>query len=126
VFTADAQSHTTLEPHAAVADWNGDTLTVHLSTQALGHVTKQIAERFKLPRDKVRGIAEHIGGGFGAKLSLTAETAGAGALSMAATAPVAVALDRIEELSCTGYRPGARLETALLAEADGHLRALGM
>ena len=126
IFTADAQSHTTLEPHAAVAHWDGDTLTVYLSTQALGHVTKQIAERFKLPRDKVHGIAEHIGGGFGAKLSLTAETAAAVALSMAATAPVAVTLDRLEELSCTGYRPGARLETSLLADADGNLRALRM
>jgi xanthine dehydrogenase YagR molybdenum-binding subunit len=126
VFTTDAQSHTTLEPHAAVADWNGDTLTVYLSTQALGHVTKQIAERFKLPRDKVRGIAEHVGGGFGAKLSLTAETVAAVSLSMAATAPVAVALDRLEELSCTGYRPGARLETSLLADTDGNLRALRM
>src|SRR4029453_5927125 len=126
VFTADAQSHTTLEPHAAVADWDGDTLTVYLSTQALGHVTRQIAERFKLPKDKVRGVAEHIGGGFGAKLSMGPETVAAVSLSMRAKAPVAVALDRLEELSCTGYRPGARIETALLAEADGHLRALGM
>jgi xanthine dehydrogenase YagR molybdenum-binding subunit len=124
VFTTDAQSHTTLEPHAAVAHWDGDTLTVYLSTQALGHVTKQIAERFKLPRDKVRGVAEHIGGGFGAKLSMGPETVAAVSLSMRAKAPVAVTLDRLEELSCTGYRPGARIETALLTDSDANLRAL--
>jgi len=126
VFTTEAQSHTTLEPHAAVAHWDGDTLTVHLSTQALRHVTKQIAERFKLSPDKVRGISEHIGGGFGSKLSLSPETVAAVALSMRATAPVAVTLDRLEELSCTTYRPGARIETALLADADANLRALRM
>ena len=64
-------------------------------------------------------VAEHVGGGFGAKQNLTLETVAAIELARAARAPVRVALDRGEELSVTGYRPSAEIELALLAERRG-------
>jgi xanthine dehydrogenase YagR molybdenum-binding subunit len=124
VFRTGAQLHTAFEPHAAVARWVGDDLVVDASTQAVAHLAAAIAKRFGLSPDRVRVRAEHVGGGFGAKLGLGPETVAAVSLARAAGAPVRVALDRLEELSVTGYRPAAEIEVALLAGTGAELRAL--
>jgi xanthine dehydrogenase YagR molybdenum-binding subunit len=124
VFRAEAQLHAAFEPHAAVARWSGDELTVDVSTQAVAHVADQIAKRFDLSPQRVQVRAEHVGGGFGAKQQLGPETVAAISLARAAGAPVRVAFDRLEELSVTGYRPAAEIEVSLLAARDGGLRAL--
>jgi xanthine dehydrogenase YagR molybdenum-binding subunit len=123
-FRTEAQLHTAFEPHAAVAEWVGGELTVHVSTQAVDHLAGDIAKHVGLARDRVRVVAEHVGGGFGAKLTLTPETVAAVELARQANAPVRVVLDRLAELSYTGYRPAARIELALLADRDANLRAL--
>ncbi len=70
IFRTGTQSHTSLEPHATVARFDGDRLTVHASTQSVFHVMELIAKRYKLGHDKVRVIADHVGGGFGSKGTL--------------------------------------------------------
>ena len=47
-FRTGTQSHACLEPHAAVARFDGDGLTVHASTQAVFHLMELIAKRYKL------------------------------------------------------------------------------
>jgi xanthine dehydrogenase YagR molybdenum-binding subunit len=125
-FRTGTQSHACLEPHAAVARFEGDVLTVHASTQAVFHLMEMIAKRFKLDHDKVRVIADHVGGGFGSKASLGMETIAAIELARAAKAPVRIAYDRHEELSVTGYRPAAEVKIALLPSAQGELKALSL
>jgi xanthine dehydrogenase YagR molybdenum-binding subunit len=125
-WRADGQSHTTFEPHAAVARVEGERLTVHASTQGVSHLAALIARRFSLPADQVRVIADHVGGGFGSKGGLRAETIAAVELARAARAPVRVVLDRHEELTVTGYRPGCELALSLLPGADGGLKALSI
>ena len=125
-FRTGTQSHACLEPHAAVARFDGDVLTVHVSTQAVFHLMELIAKRFKLEHDKVRVIADHVGGGFGSKASLGMETIAAIELARAAKAPVRIAYDRHEELSVTGYRPAAEVKIALLPSAQGELKALSL
>ncbi|MGO8916993.1 MAG: xanthine dehydrogenase family protein molybdopterin-binding subunit, partial [Stellaceae bacterium] len=125
-WRTDAQCHTTFEPHAAVARFDGEALTVHASTQAVAQLATAIADRFSLPPGSVRVIANHVGGGFGAKVGLRAETIAAVELARAARAPVRVVLDRHEELTITGYRPACELQVALLPERDGTLKALSI
>ncbi len=125
-FRTGTQSHACLEPHAAVARFDGDVLTVHASTQAVFHLMELIAKRFKLDHDKVRVIADHVGGGFGSKASLGMETIAAVELARAAKAPVRVTFDRHEELSVTGYRPAAEVKIALLPSEKGELKALSL
>jgi len=126
VWRTDAQCHTSFEPHAAVAQFEGDHLTVYLSTQAASHVAGQIARRFGASPGKVRVVAEHVGGAFGAKLALTAEAVAAISLARAAKTPVRIVFDRHEELSVAGYRPGAELAVSLLPTASGQLDALSI
>ena len=54
-FRTAVQQHSCLEPHAAVARFDGDALTVHISTQAVAELKTKIAKRFKLDPAKVRG-----------------------------------------------------------------------
>ena len=125
-FRTGIQQHTCLEPHAAVARFDGDALTVHVSTQAVSELKTRIAKRFKLDPAKVQVIAEHIGGGFGSKATLADETIVAVKLAQAARAPVRVAFDRHEELSVAGYRPATEVKIALLPSRDGALKALSV
>jgi xanthine dehydrogenase YagR molybdenum-binding subunit len=126
VFRTAGQSHTCLEPHATVARFDGDRLTLHISTQAVFHMMELVAKRYKLDRDKVRVIADHVGGGFGSKASLGIDTIAAIELARAAKAPVRVALDRHDELSVTGHRPGTEIDIALLPSREGNLKALSL
>jgi xanthine dehydrogenase YagR molybdenum-binding subunit len=125
-FRTATQSHACLEPHACVARFEGDGLTLHISTQAVFHLKELIAKRYKLAHDKVRVIADHVGGGFGSKSSLGFEAIAAIELARAAKAPVRIAFDRHEELSVTGYRPAAEMKIALLPSAQGDLKALSL
>src|SRR3954453_20943290 len=125
-FRTGTQQHACLEPHAAVARFDGDRLTVHVSTQSVFHVMELIAKRYKLGHDKVRVIADHVGGGFGSKAALGVETTTAIELAREARAPVRVAYDRHEELSVTGYRPATEVKIALLPSEQGELKALSL
>src|SRR6185369_1543461 len=115
-----------LEPHTTVARFDGDRLTLHVSTQAVYHLMEMVAKRYKLGHDKVRVIADHVGGGFGSKASLGIDTIAAIELARAAGAPVRVALDRHEELSVTGHRPATEIDISLLPSREGSLKALAL
>ncbi len=125
-YRTSIQQHTSLEPHAAVARFDGDRLTIHVSTQSVFELAGKIAKRFKLDRQNVHIVAEHVGGGFGSKGTLGNETMIAIQLARSANAPVRVVFDRDEELSVAGYRPGAEIQVSLLPGADGALKALSM
>jgi xanthine dehydrogenase YagR molybdenum-binding subunit len=114
-----AQLHTAFEPHACVADWSDPQhLRVWLSTQGVDQLRLAIADRFDLDPTQVEVVAEYVGGGFGAKLSLTDEAVGAISLSRLAHRPVRLVLDRHEELTATGNRPGSRSRVSLLVDDD--------
>jgi xanthine dehydrogenase YagR molybdenum-binding subunit len=125
-FRTGIQQHACLEPHAAVARFDGDELTVHVSTQSVAELQAKIVKQFKLDPGKVRVLAEHIGGGFGSKSGLGTETAVAIQLAQAAGAPARIAFDRHEELSVAGYRPATEVAIAILPGRDGALKALSL
>src|SRR5690606_21035479 len=102
-YRTQVQCHTTLEPHVALARWDGDEkLTVYLSTQAVTHMTHEIAERWGLRHDDVRVIAHYVGAGLGSKALLYSETVIAVELARVCQAPVIHAHDRRQELMVGG------------------------
>ncbi len=121
-YSTQVQCHTALEPHACVAHWPApDELVVHLSTQAVHHSAEDLAQRFGLKREKVRVLAEYIGGGFGAKAVVSLECIAAIELARATGRPVRIALDRREELTVGGQRPAQRVALAIAADKEGEL-----
>jgi CO/xanthine dehydrogenase Mo-binding subunit len=59
--------HAPMEPRAAVAEWNGDRLTVWTGTSGPFRVRQDLAEAFGLKIEQVRVIIPDFGGGFGGK-----------------------------------------------------------
>jgi CO/xanthine dehydrogenase Mo-binding subunit len=119
-----AHVQTPLEPHGAVARWDGDRLTVWVSTQGMFDARRELATRFELPTDNVRVIAEYIGGGFGGKQGAGVEALLAAELARAAGRPVRLALSRHEDQLVGGRRARTRQTVTLGASRDGKLQVI--
>lgn len=116
--------HTPLEPHAAVAEWEGDRLTIWESTQGVYRVRDEVAMALGLPKSRVRVLKEYMGGGFGAKNNAGAHTFAAALFAQRTGRPVRCVLPRDEEQSDGGHRAPARLVVTLGARRDGRLVAI--
>ncbi|HET7291203.1 MAG TPA: xanthine dehydrogenase family protein molybdopterin-binding subunit [Vicinamibacteria bacterium] len=121
-------THSPLETHGVIAKWEGDQLTIHASTQGIFTVRDGVAEALGVDRKNVTVLTEHMGGGFGSKLSPSATGSAfavvACKLAKQAGAPVKLMLDRNEEHLCTGNAPAALMTVRLGARRDGSLLAL--
>jgi CO/xanthine dehydrogenase Mo-binding subunit len=121
-ITTEAQLHTALEPHAAVAQWpSDDEVVLWLSTQAMFVAQGEVAAVFGLPKQNVRVIAEFIGGGFGAKVSAGVEGLLAIELARRSRRPVRLVNSRHAEQLVAGHRAATRQTFRLGARRDGSL-----
>ena len=125
-YRTQVQTHCCMEPHAIVADWRADGLTVHMSTQFTAGVRQELAEAFDLPLARVRVVVEAMGGGFGSKSSLGTYGRIAVQLSREAGAPVRVMLTRQEEQMDAGNRPATWQRLRIGAKRDGSLTAISL
>jgi CO/xanthine dehydrogenase Mo-binding subunit len=116
--------HNALETHQTASEWEGDTLIVYTSTQFLWGVRDEVAEAFKLPKDKVRVICRFMGGGFGAKGSAGDYTMIAAELARQTGRPVHCRLDRREENVNSGNRNPTVQKLRIGARSDGTLTAI--
>ncbi|GAA5143771.1 xanthine dehydrogenase family protein molybdopterin-binding subunit [Nocardioides marinquilinus] len=114
-----------MEPHAASAHWDGETLTLWDSTQAVHGVAKTLAPMLGLDVERVRVRAPYVGGGFGSKgLPHSPEMAVALAAMAAPGRWVRLAVTRQQMFALTGYRTETRSRVRLAAEPDGRLLAV--
>ncbi|PSL78924.1 xanthine dehydrogenase, partial [Variovorax sp. WS11] len=67
-YTTPDESHAMMEPHASVAGWKGDKLTVWTSNQMIAWGVGDVAKTLGIPKANVRLVSPFIGGGFGGKL----------------------------------------------------------
>lgn len=119
-----AQVQTALEPHAAVAFWDGDRLTAWVSTQGMFSARDELAKAFGLRKDDVRVLAEFVGGGFGAKQGAGFEALAAAELSRITARPVRLVNDRHAEQLDGGRRAATRQTVRLGARRDGTITAI--
>ncbi|MFN8580522.1 MAG: molybdopterin cofactor-binding domain-containing protein [Gemmatimonadaceae bacterium] len=124
VYHTPSALHTSMEPHGAVAEWEGDRLTVWESTQGVYRVRDELATQLGVPRSTVRVLKEHMGGGFGAKNNAGTHTFVAALLARRTGRPVRCVLDRYGEQVDSGHRPAARITVTLGARRDGTLTAI--
>ena len=125
-YGTQVQTHCCMEPHAILADWRADGLTVYMSTQFTAGVRQELAEAFGLPLTRVRVVVDAMGGGFGSKSSLGNYGRIAVELSRRAQAPVRLFLDREEEQMDAGNRPGTWQRLRVGAKRDGALTAISL
>ncbi len=122
-YWADPIAHVPLEPRAAVAEWDGDTVTIHGGAQAPFLVRQEVAQALKVPQQNVRIIAVDSGGAFGGKQRGECEVEAA-RIARLAGAPVRVAWTREEEFTCSYTRPAGLIEVDSAIDTDGHIVAM--
>jgi CO/xanthine dehydrogenase Mo-binding subunit len=120
-FRTPGAAHAPMEPHAALAEWQGDRLTLWTGTQTPFNTRADIAHAFGLDEADVRVVAPPMGGSFGAKTFVRLEALVA-ALARKAGRPVKATLDRTEEFLCLNRHP-ATLRVRIGATGDGTLVA---
>ncbi|MEK7456352.1 MAG: aldehyde oxidoreductase molybdenum-binding subunit PaoC [Pseudomonadota bacterium] len=124
-YSTPDQSHAMMEPHASIAAWDGDELSIWTSSQMIDWWRSDLAEILGMPKDKIRLASPYIGGGFGGKLYVRADAVLAALAARAARRPVKVALPRPLMINNTTHRPATRQRIRIGASADGRITAIG-
>jgi xanthine dehydrogenase YagR molybdenum-binding subunit len=124
-YTTPDQSHVMMEPHASIAIWEGEELTLWTSSQMIDWWRSDLATTLDIEKDKIHMMSPFIGGGFGGKLYLRADAVLAALGARAAKQPVKVALPRPLIINNTTHRPATIQRIRIGAEQDGKITAIG-
>jgi xanthine dehydrogenase YagR molybdenum-binding subunit len=124
-YTTPLQTHAMMEPHATIASWDGDKVTLITANQLLTDSQKSVANTLKVPVENVRLISKYIGGGFGGKLWALADASLAAIGAKAVGRPVKVALTRQQIFHVTTHRSNTIQRLRIAADQDGRIQAIG-
>jgi xanthine dehydrogenase YagR molybdenum-binding subunit len=125
VYTTPDHAHAMMEPHASIAVWDADKLTLWTSNQMIAWTVEDVARTLGLPKENVRLISSFIGGGFGSKLFLRTDAVLAALAARAAGRPVKIALQRPLIFNNTTHRPATIQRIRIGASRDGKILAIG-
>ena len=124
IYETPPQYHNPIEPHAIVAVWDGDSLSIDTPTQGLAMAQGRLAELFGISPDKIRIRSPFLGGGFGCKGFL----AGPQILGILAARlvgrPVKLVVRREQMYGPVGHRAPTRQTLRMGVDDDGRLTAL--
>ncbi|MFL6674304.1 MAG: xanthine dehydrogenase family protein molybdopterin-binding subunit [Massilia sp.] len=123
VYTTPYENHNPIEPHATIASWNGDHLTLYDSTQYIKGVQRTVAGTLGIPPEQVTVLCPYVGGGFGCKGSVWSHVVLAAMAARQAGRPVKLVLDRNQMFGPVGARPVTEQRMQLGAMSDGRLTA---
>jgi xanthine dehydrogenase YagR molybdenum-binding subunit len=123
-YTTPPQAHAMMEPHATIAQWDGDRLTLYTANQMLPRGVDTISGTLLIPKDKIRLVSRYIGGGFGAKLQVQPDAILAAMAARMLKRPVKLALTRQQVFAATTHRSDTIQRLRLAADHDGALRAV--
>ncbi|MBC7697315.1 MAG: xanthine dehydrogenase family protein molybdopterin-binding subunit [Bacteroidia bacterium] len=124
-YSTAHQSHSMLEPHATIASWDGDQLTLWTSNQMIAWAVAEVAKTLRISKEKVRVISPYIGGGFGAKLFLRSDALMAALAARTAQRPVKLSLQRALIANNTTHRSATIQRLRIGATKDGQITAIG-
>ncbi len=123
-YTIPIEHHNPMEPHAAIAVWEGEKLTLFDKTQGVMGVRGHLAQSFGLKPENVQVVSPFVGGAFGCALNpnyypfLTAMAA------RELKRPVKVNYTRRQMFTGHGYRPYTWQKVQIGAGRDGKLQAI--
>lgn len=123
-FTTAIENHNALEPHATIASWDGDELTLIDSTQWVIGTRNLVATNLGIAPERVRVISPFVGGGFGSKGNPWPHPTLAAVAARHVNRPVKLVLSREHMFSQVGHRPATIQQMELGADQDGRLTAI--
>ncbi|HEY1865553.1 MAG TPA: molybdopterin cofactor-binding domain-containing protein, partial [Candidatus Acidoferrales bacterium] len=121
-YTVRYIAHCPLEPRVALAQWDGDQVTVWATGQRPFGVRTEVARAFRIPEEKVRIIAPESSPAYGGKHTGEASVEAA-RLARAAKKPVKLFWTRAEEFQWAYFRPAGVMEVQSGVRNDGTLTA---
>lgn len=123
-YETPAQYHNAMEPHAVVAEWQGDRLILDMPNQALALSCGMYAAYFGIPAENVLIRSPFLGGGFGSKAILNGpQMLGIMAAKMLGR-PVKLVLTRSQMFGPVGHRGQTWQKLRLGMDAAGKFTAL--
>jgi xanthine dehydrogenase YagR molybdenum-binding subunit len=123
-YATPIENHNPMEPHATLAVWEGDQLTVYDATQYVVGDRDTVAKTLGVPPDNVRLVSYFIGGGFGSKGSVWSHVPLAAMAAREVGKPVKLVLSRRQMYGPVGARPQTEQKITLGATRDGTLTAI--
>lgn len=118
------EHHNAIEPHATIAQWDGDSLTLYDKSQWVQNVVAEIAHVFGIEAGKIRVISPFVGGAFGSALRTWPHVTIAAIAAKMTGRPVRVELSRRQLYHSVGFRPHTLQRVRLGAAPDGRLTAI--
>ena len=118
------EHHNAMEPHAAIAVWQGDKLSVFDKSQEVYGVRRHLASSFRIPEENVSVVSPYVGGAFGSSLRPNYYPALTAMAAREIKRPVKVVYTRTQMFTGHGYRPYTIQKIALGAERSGKLSAM--
>ena len=120
-YTTPVEHHNPMEPHATIAAWDGDRLTVWTATQGITGAQTTLASLFGIDKANVRVICPYVGGGFGSKGNTWPPATLAAMAAKMVNRPVKLVLSRRQMYTSNGYRPMTVQKIAIGVQTDGTL-----
>ncbi|USX13409.1 xanthine dehydrogenase family protein molybdopterin-binding subunit [Oxalobacteraceae bacterium OTU3CAMAD1] len=124
-YTTPDQAHAMMEPHATIAAWSGDQLTLWTAIQQVNWGRRDLAKTLGIEVENIRLVSPYIGGGFGGKGTILCDAVLASLGARAAKRPVKVALQRPLMFNNATHRPATIQRIRIGATAAGDIVAIG-
>jgi len=123
-YVQPREHHNAMEPHATIAQWQGDRLTLWDKTQWVYGDAAEVARAFGIPPISVHVINPFVGGAFGSGLRSWPHVTLAAMAARVCGRPVRLELSRRQLYYSVGFRPRAEQRMRLASDEQGHLTAL--
>jgi CO/xanthine dehydrogenase Mo-binding subunit len=120
-YRTPTEHHNPMEAHGTIAQWNGERLTLHDSSQWAFGVQRRIAKVFGIGAEQSRVIVPYVGGAFGSKGQMWSHVALAAMAAKLVGRPVKLIVTRPQMFGWVGHRPQTEQRVALGAQRDGRL-----
>ena len=123
-YETPTQYHNAMEPHAIVAAWDGDTLSIDTPSQGLAMAQGRIAGLFGISPDKIHIRSPFLGGGFGSKGLISGPQVLGILAARLVGKPVKLVLRREHMYGPVGHRAPTRQTLRIGVDGDGLLTAI--
>ncbi len=123
-YSTPAEHNNPLEPHATVARWGSDGVTLYDSNKGSHPTRDTVAQVFGLEPERVRVISPYVGGAFGSKGASHPHVILTVMAAQVVGRPVKFALTRQQMFALAGYRTPTIQRVQLGAGRDGQLTAI--
>ncbi|RZJ69591.1 MAG: xanthine dehydrogenase family protein molybdopterin-binding subunit [Flavobacterium sp.] len=123
-YETPIEHHHPMEPHATVAVWEGDQVTLYNGSQIINGAQTAAAATLNIKPEQVRIISPFIGGGFGSKGGQWANLVLTAVAAKMVGRPVKLALTRQQMFNSVGLRQRNIQQLSIGATKEGKLLTL--